>query len=117
MLASSSMQVTALKPASAPVGGSLMLYTDSANDRAYLVSNNLTGLPGDKEYEAWLVTDDNRVLKAGMLGAGGNESPSVHDLIVQEPVNRFKLVVITVEKKGGVEKSEQQPVLIGTIKG
>jgi|GEM_PF-3185855 len=115
VLASSDMKVTSLKPANSNVGGTLRLYTDPAQDRAYVVSQNLTALPGDKEYEAWFVTNDNQVLKAGLLGQGGSRDPTVQALDTRGTVENFKAMVITIEKKGGVEKSEQQPVLVGEI--
>jgi hypothetical protein len=117
VLASSDMKVTSLKSSDSNVGGTLRLYTDPKHDRAYVVSQNLTALPGDKEYEAWFVTSDNQVLKAGLLGQGGSRDPTVQAVDTRGTVENFKAIVITIEKKGGVEKSEQQPVLVGEITG
>ncbi len=117
MLASSDMKVTSLKSSNSNIDGTLRLYTDPTHDRAYVVSQNLTALPGDKEYEAWFVTNDNQVLKAGLLGQGGSRDPAVQAVDTRGTVENLKAIVVTIEKKGGVEKSEQQPVLVGEITG
>lgn len=117
LLASSDMKVTSLKSANSNVGGTLRLYTDPTHDRAYVISQNLTALSGDKEYEAWFITNDNQVLKAGLLGQGGSRDPTVQTVDTRGAVENLKAMVITIEKKGGVEKSEQQPVLVGEITG
>jgi anti-sigma-K factor RskA len=95
--------------------GNLRLYADPTSNKVYLVAQNLTGLPADKEYEAWLITGDNQAHRAGLLGSGVNNGAAIFTLTASAPVDQYKLVALTIEKKGGVDKSTQQPVLVGAI--
>lgn len=110
------LKVTDLKPTGNEAPGQMRLYTDPATNKAYLVTNDLAPLPAGREYEAWLITGDNQPKKAAMLGSGGNRgSPTVYPLETNGEVEQYKLVAITVEKTGGVDKPSQNPILAGEI--
>ena len=113
LLSAPGLKVSDLKPTGNPTG-TLRLYADPTTNKAYLVAQNLTALPSDKEYEAWLITGDNRADKAGLLGTGADGS-AVYALTPSQPVDQYKVVAITVEKKGGVDKTQQQPILVGSL--
>jgi anti-sigma-K factor RskA len=117
ILSAPGLKVADLKATSASTAtdGNLRLYADPASNKVYLVARNLTDLPSDKEYEAWLITADNQAHPAGLLGSGVNNEAAIFTLTASVPVNQYKLVALTIEKKGGVDKPTQQPVLAGTI--
>ncbi|HEX2914411.1 MAG TPA: anti-sigma factor [Chloroflexia bacterium] len=112
VISSPNLKVTDLKPLADSVNGTMRLYSDPATNKAYLVTYNLSQLPSDKEYEAWLITGDNQAHKAGLLGSGGSQ---VYELDTNQKIDQYKLVAVTIEKAGGVEKSDQKPILAGTI--
>ncbi len=116
ILSSPGLRVAELKPVAGNAPGSMRVYTDPATDKAYLVAQNLAVLPAGKEYEAWFVTADNQARKAGLLGTGdGKDGLLVYELQTNGQIEQYEKVAITIEQKGGVEKSTQQPVMTGNI--
>ncbi len=116
LLSSPDLKTTQVKVVKDGMSGDIRLYLDPATDKAYLVAQNLTALPSDQEYEAWLIAADNQPKKAGLLGPGGNTNdPLVYQLTTNGEVEKYTLVAITVEKKGGVDKTDQKAVMVGNI--
>lgn len=116
LLASPNLKITDIKASNPSVEGSMRLYTDPTTDKAYLVAQNLAPLPGEKEYEVWLIAANNQPRKAGLLGSGGGGSdPAVYALDTGGEVDQYKVVAVTVEQKGGVDKPSQAPVMAGNI--
>lgn len=116
LLSSPSLKVTEVKPSDPTVAGTMRLYSDPASDKAYLVAQNLGPLPSEKEYEVWLIAANNQPRKAGLLGSGGgSNNPTVYALDTGGEVDQYKVVAVTVEKKGGVDKPSQAPVMAGNI--
>jgi anti-sigma-K factor RskA len=95
--------------------GNLRLYADPASNEVYLVARNLTDLPSDKEYQAWLITGDNQPHPAGLLGSGVNNDAAIFALTATVPLDQYKQVALTIEKKGGASTPTLPPVLAGTI--
>ncbi len=116
LLASPNLKVTELKAGNGNTFGTMRVFVDPATDKAILVAQNLTLLQSDKEYEAWLIGDDNQPRKAALLGAGGNGTQTlVQPLTATGEIEQYKQVAITVEKKGGSDKPTQSPVMTGSL--
>ncbi len=115
LLVSPSLKVSDLQSTGPVTGGSWRVYSDPSNPKAYLVAQNMATLPADKEYEAWFITADSRADKAGLLGTGATVGPTVFALNSGTAVNQYNRVAITIEKKGGVDKTDQKPILLGNL--
>lgn len=75
----------------------------------YLVSGDLPPLSSESTYQLWAIVDD-RVISAGVLG----DAPTVAPFHVDgaAAVDGFAL---TIEVRGGVVSSEQDPVSLGLV--
>jgi anti-sigma-K factor RskA len=113
-LAADDLKVVELQPNNATISGTVRYYADPKSNKAFLVVQNLNSLPGDKEYEAWLLTPDSKAQKAALLGSGGNTS-AIFELDTRGDVDQFSVVAITVERKGGVDQPTQTPILVGQV--
>jgi anti-sigma-K factor RskA len=113
ILSSPDLRVTDLKPTGANPGGGVRLYSDPSTDKAVLVAQNLPALPSDKEYEAWLIDGNNKAQRATMLGVGG--TTVAQSFSATGDIESYKLVAVTVEKKGGADQPTSNPILAGTI--
>ena len=77
----------------------------------YMKSDDMAALPDDETYQLWALVGDEtdpRVISAGVLGA----DPGAAGFRVDGPVEGF---AVTIEQAGGVEKSANDPVAIGTL--
>lgn len=115
ILSAPGLKVADLQVTSTATDGNLRLYADSASNKVYLVAQNLTNLPADKEYEAWLITGDKQPHPAGLLGTGVSNGATIYELTTTVPITQYKQVALTIEKKGGASTPNLPPVLVGTI--
>jgi anti-sigma-K factor RskA len=88
-------------------GGNGVLVVDEETQEGHLVLFGLDQAPEAHTYEAWVIRDDEAV--AAGLFSGGEERATVVRL--SEPVPAGAVVAVTVEVAGGVEQSEQQPII------
>lgn len=116
LLAAPNLKITELKSADPTMQGSVRVYADPATNKVYLVTHNLANLPADKVYEAWVITTRDEPLNAGLVGTGGNNT-AVYRLDARGNLDNVKLVAITVEKSGGVDKPSQKPIMVGQLGG
>jgi anti-sigma factor RsiW len=90
-----------------PTGGDdhvTLAVTDDG--QGFLVGPDLTPLSTDQTYQLWAITGDD-VVSAGVLGADpGTRAFAAGDA---------QAYAITIEQAGGVESSEQEPYLVGTV--
>lgn len=114
LLAAPNLKITELKAADPKMQGSVRVYADPATNKVYLVTQNLANLPVDKVYEAWVITTRDEPLNAGLVGSGGNNT-TVYRLDARGNLDNVKLVAITIEKSGGVDKPSQQPIMVGQL--
>ena len=63
--------------------------------------------PDEHTYEAWVIQGDELV-PAGLF-SGGDERATVVPL--NAPVPEGAIVAVTVEQAGGVDRTEQQPII------
>ena len=115
ILAAPGLKVADLKATGSSADGSVRLYADPSTNKVYMVAQNLTTLPSDKEYEAWLITADSQSHQAGLLGTGVNKGAGVFELTATVPISQYKQVALTIEKKGGASTPTLPPVLAGTM--
>ncbi len=115
VLAAPGLKVADLKATGSSADGSVRLYADPSTNKVFMVAQNLTTLPSDKEYEAWLITADSQSHQAGLLGTGANKGAGVIELTTTGPISQYKQVALTIEKKGGAYTPTLPPVLAGTI--
>lgn len=88
-------------------GANGVLVVDPETQEGHLVVFGLEEAPEAHTYEAWVVGEDGPV--AAGLFSGGEERATVVRL--SEPVPAGAVVAVTVEVAGGVEQSEQQPII------
>lgn len=118
ILAAPQLKTADLQPASGTTDAKARAYVDPATNKVYLVAHNMTTLSSDKEYEAWLVTADNQPHAAGLMGTGVNtDKGMVFELTPTFPVDQYKQVALTIEKKGGSQTPTSKPVMTGAITG
>ncbi|MDB5078578.1 MAG: hypothetical protein JWP00_502 [Chloroflexi bacterium] len=115
LLTSPDLKVTELKSTDNSTGGSIRMFADPSTNKVYLVAQNMTTLPGDKEYEAWLITTDSQPHPVGLLGTGGKSDTNIFELKAPRPLGEYKQVALTIEKKGGSPLPTSPPVMAGTI--
>jgi anti-sigma-K factor RskA len=86
---------------------------DNDKQEGVLVTENLSPLPSDKNYQLWVLDPKNpNAIDAGVFTV--DEKGRVRfQFKPKEPVQVPDKFAITVEKKGGVEKPTLPPVLIG----
>lgn len=109
------LKVADLAATGSNTGGSAKVYIDPNNNKVYLVTDNMASLPGDKEYEAWLITADSKPHQAGLLGTGPIQDTVIFELNPSVPLNQYKQVALTVEKKGGSSTPTSPPVMAATL--
>lgn len=80
-----------------------------ADGTGYIVPGDLEGLPPDRTYQLWALTDDAKI----SLAVLGNE-PEVASFRMVGPVSGY---AITQERAGGAASPSLPPVVIGTIDG
>lgn len=116
ILAAPQLKTAVLQPTDSTAEGKVRVYADPATNKVYMVAQDMTALSGDKEYEAWLITADNQPHAAGLMGNGVNSgSGVVFELKATVPVDQYKTVALTVEKKGGSPTPTSPPVMAGSI--
>ena len=115
ILSAPNLKMADLQPTVSNAEGNVRVYTDPSNNKVYLVAQNMTTLPGDKEYEAWLITTDSQPHQAGLLGTGPGKDTAIFELSATVPLNQYKQVALTIENKGGVPKPSSPPVMAGTL--
>jgi anti-sigma-K factor RskA len=80
---------------------------DTETQEGHLVVFGLEEAPDAHTYEAWVIEEGESV-PAGLF-SGGAEGTTVVPLAV--PVPAGAVVAVTIEQAGGVEQSQQQPVI------
>ncbi len=116
ILAAPQLKTAVLQPTGSNSDGKVRLYADPATNKVYLVAQDMTALPGDKEYEAWLITADKQPHPAGLMGSGVNTANGVvFELSPAAPVDQYKQVALTIEKKGGSPTPTLPLVMAGSI--
>ena len=78
-----------------------------AGGQGVVFNDNLPELPESQVYQLWGLRDE-QLISLGLLGTDPEQVEFVAD-------DEFELFAITVEKAGGVVKSEQPPVVAGTV--
>jgi hypothetical protein len=74
----------------------------------YLLDSNLPPLGADRTYQLWAVEGDSTAISVGVLGS----HPGVAGF---KAAGDAKALAITQEDHGGVVRSAQQPVVVGTL--
>jgi anti-sigma-K factor RskA len=88
-------------------GANGVLVVDAESQEGHLVVFGLEHAPAEHTYEAWVIQDGEAV-PAGLF-SGGDERATVVPL--NAPVPDGAIVAVTVEQAGGVDQSEQQPII------
>ena len=88
-------------------GANGVLVVDSETQEGHLVVFGLEEAPDAHTYEAWVI-EEGEAVPAGLF-SGGAESTTVVPLAV--PVPAGAVVAVTIEQAGGVQQSQQQPVI------
>jgi anti-sigma-K factor RskA len=88
-------------------GANGVLVVDSESQEGHLLMFGLAEAPADHTYEAWVI-QDGEATAAGLF-SGGDERATVVPLTT--PVPEGAIVAVTVEQAGGVQVSEQQPII------
>lgn len=88
-------------------GADGVLVVDRETQEGHLVVFGLEEAPDAHTYEAWVI-EEGEAVPAGLF-SGGAESTTVVPLTV--PVPAGAVVAVTIEEAGGVEQSEQEPVI------
>ena len=86
-----------------------VLVVDSESQEGHLLVFGLEEAPEAHTYEAWVIQEGEPAVPAGLF-AGGDERATVVPL--NAPVPEGAIVAVTVEQAGGVDRSEQQPIII-----
>ncbi len=92
-------------------GANGVLVVDSETQEGHLLVFGLEEAPEAQTYEAWVIQDDEAV-PAGLF-RGGDERATVVPL--NAPVPEGAIVAVTVEQAGGVEQTEQQPIITSQV--
>jgi anti-sigma-K factor RskA len=88
-------------------GANGVLVVDEETQEGHLLVFGLEEAPEAHTYEAWVIDGDEAV-PAGLF-SGGDERTTVVPL--NAPVPEGAIVAVTIEQAGGVQQSEQQPVI------
>ena len=88
-------------------GANGVLVVDPETQEGHLLVFGLEEAPAEHTYEAWVIQDGEAV--AAGLFSGGDERATVVPL--NTPVPEGAIVAVTVEQAGGVQQSEQQPII------
>jgi anti-sigma-K factor RskA len=72
---------------------------------ATLIISRLASAPAGKTYEAWVI-DDGRATRAGLFAGGGNHTA----VPLTRPVPEGAIVAVTLERAGGVDQPETDPL-------
>lgn len=88
---------------------------DPENDRALLQVANLPKPPEDKDYQLWLIKDDQSPISAGVFSFA---QPSTDlffkiDQLNQDPSELSNTFAVTMESKGGVPQPTGDMYLAG----
>jgi anti-sigma-K factor RskA len=105
------MHYVTLTPSARTTGASGVIVVSSDGEYGALVVENLPQLPAGREYQFWLIDDEQRT-------PGPNFSVSDHgyqalEVEVTEPLGSFDGFSITVEPAGGSKSPTGQTVLYG----
>lgn len=93
---------------------SARVYLDSRNRRAFVFFNGLPAVPGDKNYQLWIIRADSpNPQPAGVfnVNAQGQAQLSVENLPVG---TELKALAVTLEPRGGVPAPTGARYLVGT---
>ncbi|HXV33963.1 MAG TPA: anti-sigma factor [Gaiellaceae bacterium] len=88
-------------------GANGALVVDSETQEGHLLLFGLEEAPEAHTYEAWVI-EDGQALPAGLFSGGEDRATVVR---LSEPVPAGAVVAVTVEVEGGVDRSEQQPII------
>lgn len=88
-------------------GANGVLVVDTETQEGHLVVFGLEEAPDEHTYEAWVI-EEGEAVPAGLF-SGAAEGTTVVPLAV--PVPAGAVVAVTIEQAGGVEQSQQQPVI------
>jgi anti-sigma factor RsiW len=99
----STVQVHLASPTGDEAQATLAITDDG---QGFLVAPHLDPLGDDQTYQLWAITDD-AVISAGVLG----NDPGTRAFTAGD-ADAF---AITIERAGGVERSEQDPFLLGEV--
>jgi anti-sigma-K factor RskA len=88
-------------------GADGVLVVDGETQEGHLVLFGLEEAPDAHTYEAWVIVGDEAV-PAGLF-SGGDDRTTVVPL--NAPVPEGAMVAVTIEQAGGVERSQQQPII------
>jgi anti-sigma-K factor RskA len=86
---------------------------DLKSDSVALVTfSGLPFPPIGKVYEMWLITPGGRAVPAGVFTPDANGNAVV---VVDQSLDGYKLMAVTVEGRPGVDQPTQQPQIYGTV--
>jgi anti-sigma-K factor RskA len=88
-------------------GANGALIVDAETQEGHLLLFGLERAPEAHTYEAWVI-EDGEALAAGLFSGGEDRGTVVR---LSEPVPAGAVVAVTVEAEGGVDQSEQQPII------
>ena len=83
-----------------------------ADGVALVTFEGVPAAPADKVYELWLITPGGKAVRAGVFTPDATGSAVV---VVDQSLDGFKLMAVTVEGRPGVDAPTQQPQIYGTV--
>jgi anti-sigma-K factor RskA len=89
-------------------GANGVLVVDEETQEGHLLVFGLEAAPAEHTYEAWVIPRDGEAVPAGLFSGGGERATVVP---LNAPVPAGAIVAVTVEQAGGVDRSEQQPII------
>jgi anti-sigma-K factor RskA len=85
-----------------------------ANQEGVLTVEKLPALAADKDYQLWVMDPQYPApIDGGVFTVDPRTGEARVKFWARQPVNAIAAFAVTVERKGGVAKSEGQPVLLG----
>ncbi len=89
-------------------GANGVLVVDGETQEGHLLVFGLDDAPEAHTYEAWVI-EDGEAVPAGLFSGGAGSTTVVP---LNAPVPEGAIVAVTIEQAGGVERSQQQPIIV-----
>lgn len=87
-----------------------------AQQEGVLVTSTLSASPADKDYQLWLIDDQNRSMSGGVITVDTDTDETRVHFKPSENIAAVRKFIVSVERKGGVSTAEGTQILVGEIK-
>lgn len=87
--------------------GRATVVRSRSEDRAVIVTEDMVAAPAGKAYELWFQTPDEKMVPAGMMPPGADQT-----MVLEGPAAEAIAVGITVEPEGGSLKPSTKPIAL-----